>query len=110
MAVDETIELDISSMPLVEQLSENEQQLCGTLQLTPAQYLEVKQALLHESYRRGYLNRGNNRQLLRVEVNQTEDAMDFFIKAGWSMNEDATHQVLAGSQATPAATVPSKPS
>ena len=58
--------LDISRAPGVELLSPQEQGLCSCLRLLPAQYLAIKDALVRESLRLGYLSRDTARRLVQI--------------------------------------------
>lgn len=53
-------------MESYSQLSGVEADVCVKLRLRPRQYLAIKESLLTESYRRGFLRPGHDRQLLRV--------------------------------------------
>jgi transcriptional adapter 2-alpha len=58
--------LDVSGMDQVDLLSAGERALCSELRLIPRHYLIIKRALLEESFRRGFLRKGNARQILGI--------------------------------------------
>ena len=53
--------------------------MCGAYRY----YLVVKESLLQESYRLGYLTKNRAHQLLRVDVTKTDKLYDFFVSCGW---------------------------
>jgi transcriptional adapter 2-alpha len=46
-------------------------------------YLAVKDALVRESYRLGYLSKQRATQLVRVDVEKTGSVYDFCVSCGW---------------------------
>ena len=46
-------------------------------------YLIIKDAMVRESYRLGYLSKQRATQLLRVDVKRTGPMYDFFVSCGW---------------------------
>jgi transcriptional adapter 2-alpha len=93
----------IKSAPGAELLSQNEQELCAVLRLLPRQYLVIKDALIRESFRLGYLEKHLATQLIRIDVNKTSQIYDFFLRHGWVTAEPAPVTGLAGVAAVAAA-------
>ncbi len=58
--------LDISHTEGVDLLSATERQLCSELRLLPAHYMAIKDKLIRESFARGFLQREQARQLIRI--------------------------------------------
>jgi transcriptional adapter 2-alpha len=79
----------IESAPGAELLSQNEQELCSVLRLLPRQYLVIKDALIRESFRLGYLEKHLATQLIKIDVNKTNQIYDFFLRHGWVNAEPA---------------------
>ena len=79
-------------------LSQNEQELCSMLRLLPRQYLVIKDALIRESFRLGYLDKDMATQMIKIDVNKTSKCYDFFLRHGW---------IAAGAATAPAASAAS---
>jgi transcriptional adapter 2-alpha len=60
--------LDLTGMEGLDLLSASERQLCSELRLIPRHYLIVKEAMLDECFRRGYLKKSQARQLLTIGI------------------------------------------
>jgi len=75
--------LDISNSSGFELLSEKEKELCSNLRLYPSQYMVIKETLLRESLRQGFLKKAIARQLIKIDVNKTSRIFDFFESNGW---------------------------
>ena len=79
-------ELDLEDMEDVGYLSEKERNLCRRIKLTPKQYLECKQVLIHESLKKGLLDKdgpNNKRTVVMIDVEKRGSVVDFMVKAGW---------------------------
>lgn len=69
-----------------ELLSSKEVDLCEKIELLPAQYLEVKSALIQESMKRGLLEKGGStskRTIIMIDAEKRGDIVDFMVRAGW---------------------------
>lgn len=75
--------LDISEADGVHLLTEEEQTLCSTLRILPRPYMVIKDTILKEYARQGYLKRRQARGLIKIDVNKTSRIYDFFIESGW---------------------------
>ncbi|XP_065830741.1 transcriptional adapter 2-alpha-like isoform X2 [Oscarella lobularis] len=75
--------LDISSLPGVERLIEEEQELCSLLRLQPLAYLQYKQTLVEECTKTGRVKLADARRIVRIDVNKTRALYDFFLQKGW---------------------------
>uniref|UniRef100_A0A7S2H024 Transcriptional adapter n=1 Tax=Octactis speculum TaxID=3111310 RepID=A0A7S2H024_9STRA len=73
----------IRKAPGADLLSDGELELCVSLGLLPKYYAVVKDALLRESMRLGYLTPKRAHQLVKVQVTKTERLFDFFVSCGW---------------------------
>eukprot|EP01119_Soliformovum_irregulare_P012673 TRINITY_DN3305_c1_g1_i2.p1 TRINITY_DN3305_c1_g1~~TRINITY_DN3305_c1_g1_i2.p1 ORF type:complete len:479 (-),score=126.33 TRINITY_DN3305_c1_g1_i2:96-1532(-) len=58
--------LDITGAPGYDLLTDKERELCSQLRLFPQQYAVIKDTLLRESLRVGYLRKGSARQLVKI--------------------------------------------
>jgi transcriptional adapter 2-alpha len=74
--------IEVTSAPGAELLSEKEKELCALLQLLPRPYMAIKEALLKESAKLGYLEKGRARQLMSVDVDKKGQVYDFFVNCG----------------------------
>merc|ERR1711865_85155 len=75
--------LDINDAQAVNLLSEEEIKLCSTLRLLPQQYLIIKNLLVTESARAGFLDRTTATQILQVDVHKVGSIYDFFVQHDW---------------------------
>ncbi|KAI9498032.1 hypothetical protein BDB00DRAFT_742834, partial [Zychaea mexicana] len=75
--------LDISEADGVHLLTEQEQILCSTLRILPRPYMVIKDTILKEYAKQGYLKRRQARALIKIDVNKTSRIYDFFIESGW---------------------------
>lgn len=75
----------IVQSPGYELLSSKEVDLCEKIDLLPAQYLEVKSALIQESMKRGLLDNGGSskRTIVMIDAEKRGDIIDFMVHAGW---------------------------
>jgi len=75
--------LDISEASCYDLLSDKEKELCSEIRLFPQQYMLVKDTLLRESLRTGYLKKQVARTLIKIDVNKTSRVFDFLESSGW---------------------------
>ncbi|KAI8988156.1 hypothetical protein BDF20DRAFT_854172 [Mycotypha africana] len=75
--------LNISEADGVHLLTEEEQILCSTLRIMPRPYLVIKDTILKEYAKQGYLKRRQARALIKIDVNKTSRIYDFFVESGW---------------------------
>ncbi|CAM9771045.1 unnamed protein product [Chrysoparadoxa australica] len=75
--------LDISDAPGVELLTEREKKLCGVLHLMPRQYLTIKDSIVREAFKQGYISKATAGQLVKIDVRKTNTIYDFFVSCGW---------------------------
>ena len=78
--------IDLSGMPGVELLSDEEKELCSQLRITPSHYTNHKHTLVRESNRLGFLKLQHARPLIKIDVNKTKRLYDFFTEKGWINN------------------------
>jgi hypothetical protein len=90
MEVDEEDVFDISEYKGYDLLSRRESALCVRLKIYPAQYLEIKKALIHESLTNGLLDKegpgSGRRMVVKVDVERRGNILDFMLRAGWISN------------------------
>lgn len=58
--------LDIQGAPGYDLLSEKERELCANVRIFPQQYTLIKDTLIRESIRQGYLKKAIARQLIKI--------------------------------------------
>ncbi|KAI8368125.1 uncharacterized protein BYT42DRAFT_585358 [Radiomyces spectabilis] len=75
--------LNIRDADGIHLLTEEEQVLCSTLRIMPRPYLVIKDTILKEYAKQGYLKRRQARALIKIDVNKTSRIYDFFIESGW---------------------------
>lgn len=75
--------LNIRDADGVHLLTEEEQILCSTLRIMPRPYLVIKDTILKEYARQGYMKRRQARALIKIDVNKTSRIYDFFVESGW---------------------------
>ena len=75
--------LDVSDAPQADKLTEMELELCSTLRLLPAHYLVIRDTIVRESIRLGYLSAVDANALLNIDIRKTGRLYDFFVSAGW---------------------------
>jgi hypothetical protein len=84
---DDNNAFNISSSRGYDLLSGREVDLCVDLKIYPAQYLEIKKALIQESLRKGLLQSegpGSSRRIVvKMDVKRRGDVVDFLLRAGW---------------------------
>ncbi|XP_018326346.1 transcriptional adapter 2-alpha isoform X1 [Agrilus planipennis] len=75
--------LDIVGLPGYEKLLPKEQELCSKIRLVPLTYLELKNILIAENNKFGFLKLQCARRLLKIDVNKTRKLYDFLIEEGY---------------------------
>lgn len=75
--------LDIVGLPGFEKLSKQEQDLCKNVRLVPQTYLDLKDLLVLENKKLGYLSLKTARKMLKIDVNKTRKLYDFLIDEGF---------------------------
>lgn len=75
--------LNIRDAEGVHLLTEEEQVLCSTLRIMPRPYLVIKDTILKEYAKLGYMKRRQARSLIKIDVNKTSRIYDFFVESGW---------------------------
>ncbi|XP_076271388.1 transcriptional adapter 2A [Rhynchophorus ferrugineus] len=75
--------LDIVGMPGYEKLTDKERDMCSTVRLVPATYLELKQVLIIENSKLGHVKLQTARRLLKIDVNKTRKLYDFLASEGY---------------------------
>ena len=75
---------DLAQHPGYTLLSQREVALCRKAGLLPAQYLEIKKVLVHQSLAAGLIDTDNSRRILvKIDVERRGDVIDFLVRAGW---------------------------
>ncbi|OWY97730.1 Transcriptional adapter 2-alpha [Phytophthora megakarya] len=87
----------IEGTPGCHLLTPKEKELCCKLKLLPKHYLVIKDALVRECYRLGYLTKKMAKETVQIDVNKTGHVYDFFVKCGWVKSESATMTVASSS-------------
>lgn len=71
--------LDILGMPGYEKLTEKEKDMCSSVRLVPATYLDLKEVLVNENSRAGFVKLQKARSMLKIDVNKTRRLYDFLV-------------------------------
>ncbi|KAE9045135.1 hypothetical protein PR003_g2629 [Phytophthora rubi] len=85
----------VEGTPGCHLLTPKEKELCSKLKLLPKHYLVIKDALVRECFRLGYLTKKMAKETVQIDVNKTGQVYDFFVKCGWVKSENATPTVSA---------------
>jgi transcriptional adapter 2-alpha len=83
--------LDLDGVVGVEMLSQQERVLCSNVRILPKQYLLIKDTLLAEHAKTGYLKKGTARSLVKIDVNKTARIFEFFEQCGWINRPNTPH-------------------
>lgn len=83
--------LDVSDAPDVEMLTESERDLCSSLRLLPKHYIVIKDTIVRESLRLGYLSSQDARAMLNIDIRKTGRLYDFFVSAGFVSQENPSN-------------------
>lgn len=75
--------LEIIDLPGFHLLSESEKTLCSTLRLIPENYLEIKEQLISENNKMGFLRLLDARRIVKIDVNKTRKIYDHLIADGF---------------------------
>lgn len=86
-AEETTEENALAHLPGYSLLTPKEAALCRKVDLTPAQYQEVKKAMIHQCLTQGLLDAegpgSNRRTFVKIDIERRADVVDFMVKAGW---------------------------
>ncbi|KAI9914682.1 hypothetical protein PsorP6_007669 [Peronosclerospora sorghi] len=80
----------IEGTPGCHLLTPKEKELCSKLKLLPKHYLVIKDALVRECYRIGYLTKKVAKETVQIDVKKTGQVFDFLVKCGWVKTESAS--------------------
>lgn len=75
--------LDIVGMPGFEKLLPQEQDLCSKVRLVPQTYIELRDLLVSENKKAGFLRLQTARKMLKIDVNKTRKLYDFLVEEGY---------------------------
>ncbi|XP_072947630.1 transcriptional adapter 2A [Epargyreus clarus] len=78
-----SVPLDISELPGYHFLSDSEKTLCSHLRLLPQNYMSIKDLLITENNKLGFLRLLDARRLLKIDVNKTRKIYDYLISEGF---------------------------
>ncbi|TMW64388.1 hypothetical protein Poli38472_013010 [Pythium oligandrum] len=92
---------DIDGTPGSHLLTPKEKELCVKLKLLPKHYLVIKDALVRECYRLGYLTEQTAKDIVKIDVNKTGQIYEFFVNCGW-VRKEASLTTVAVPTAKPA--------
>lgn len=79
--------LDIVGMPGYDKLSSSEKELCASIRLVPAAYLEFRNVMTIECQKFGSLKLSQARNMIKIDVNKTRRLFDFLLSEG-CINKD----------------------
>ncbi|XP_047520196.1 transcriptional adapter 2A [Pieris napi] len=75
--------LDIIDLPGYHLLSESEKTLCAHVRLAPRNYLEIKNTMIAENHKLGFLRLLDARRIVKIDVNKTRKLYDYLIEEGF---------------------------
>lgn len=75
--------IEIVGMPGYDKLQSKEMDLCSNIRLVPLTYLELRDTLIAENKKLGYLKLQTARRLLKIDVNKTRRLYDFLVQEGY---------------------------
>lgn len=75
--------IEIVGLPGYEKLQPKEMDLCRNVRLVPLTYLELRDLLIAENKKLGYLKLQTARRLLKIDVNKTRRLYDFLVQEGY---------------------------
>ena len=77
------LETDTEKMAGAELLSRTEITLCGALKITPHQYMIIKEWMVRESARNGYVRKKDAKQTVRLDPTKVMKIYDYMLACGW---------------------------
>lgn len=75
--------IDIIGMPGYSKLSDKEKDLCRNVRLVPATFLQLRDILVAEQRKNGFVKLQTARRLLKIDVNKTRRLYDFLIEESY---------------------------
>lgn len=75
--------LEIIDLPGFNSLTETEKVLCSNLRLLPENYLEIKQQLIMQNGKMGFLRLLDARRIVKIDVNKTRKIYDYLLYEGF---------------------------
>jgi transcriptional adapter 2-alpha len=78
-----SLPLDIVDLPGFQQLLDSEKELCSNLRLIPKNYLEIKDQLIAENNKMGFLRLLDARRIVKIDVNKTRKIYDYLLFHGF---------------------------
>lgn len=96
-------EADLELMPGAELLGKAEIAMCGSLKITPHQYMIVKDVLVRENARLGHLRKKDAKSIIRLDSSKVLKIYDYLQACGWIRTGASTSGSGAGSVAAAAA-------
>ncbi len=75
--------VDMADAPSADLLTPIELHLCSVLRLLPSHYLVIKDAIVRECFRVGYVTRDRVDAIVKIDVQRRRSLYDFFVSCGW---------------------------
>lgn len=75
--------LDIIDLPGYHRLSDSEKVLCSNLRLMPENYLDIKEQLIAQNSKMGFLRLLDARRIVKIDVNKTRKIYDYLLYEGF---------------------------
>eukprot|EP00301_Raphidiophrys_heterophryoidea_P023542 c7392_g1_i1.p1 GENE.c7392_g1_i1~~c7392_g1_i1.p1 ORF type:complete len:514 (+),score=136.17 c7392_g1_i1:57-1598(+) len=94
--------LDIEQCAGADMLSPQERKLCSDLRIIPRQYMIIKDVLIKESERAGFVKPSTAAQLLRIDTVKTGKLYEFFVSSGWVHDSPQTSSSATAAQSSAA--------
>lgn len=88
-------EVDLEKMAGAELLSRTELSLCGTLKITPHQYLIIKEVMIRENARVGSLRKKDAKAIIKLDATKVYKIYDYFVACGWIRSGASASSIAA---------------
>lgn len=79
----QSVPLDIVDLPGYHLLSDGERTLCSNIRLIPRNYMEIKNLLITENNKLGFLRLLDARRIVKIDVNKTRKIYDYLLAEGF---------------------------
>ncbi|CAG9814373.1 unnamed protein product [Phaedon cochleariae] len=75
--------IEVTGMPGYSKLTEKEIELCSNVRLVPVAYFQLREILVAECKKNGFVSLQTARRMLKIDVNKTRKLYDFLIQEGY---------------------------
>ena len=75
--------MDVSFLPMADQLQDDEFEVCCVLRMPPEVYFDSRRTLITNHRRQGFYRKSAAQKMLKIDVNKTGKLYDFCQSKGW---------------------------